>query len=97
MFYIGSPMWGYTEWVGKFFPPQTPPGDFLRLYSRKLTAVEGNTTFYALPSAETVARWSQETPSYFRFCLRFRAILAIAPLWMRERRKQRSLRSGCEG
>lgn len=68
MFYIGSPMWGYKEWVGNFFPPHTPPGDFLRLYSQKLTAVEGNTTFYALPSAETIARWSQETPSYFRFC-----------------------------
>ena len=68
MFYIGSPMWGYKEWVGNFFPPQTPPGDFLRLYSQKLTTVEGNTTFYALPSAETVARWSQETSSYFRFC-----------------------------
>src|SRR3989454_8380789 len=54
--------------VGNFFPPHTSPGDFLRLYSQKLTTVEGNTTFYALPSAETVARWSQETPSYFRFC-----------------------------
>ena len=68
MFYIGSPMWGYKEWVGNFFPPHTPPGDFLRLYSQHLTTVEGNTTFYALPSTETVARWSQETPSYFRFC-----------------------------
>lgn len=68
MFYIGSPMWGYKEWVGNFFPPHTTPGDFLRLYSQKLTTVEGNTTFYALPSAETIARWSQETPSYFRFC-----------------------------
>ena len=68
MLYIGSPMWGYKEWVGNFFPPHTQPGDFLRLYSQKLTTVEGNTTFYALPSAETIAHWSQETPSYFRFC-----------------------------
>ncbi len=28
----------------------------------------GNTTFYALPSTETVARWRQETPDTFRFC-----------------------------
>jgi uncharacterized protein YecE (DUF72 family) len=33
-----------------------------------LTAVEGNTVFYALPSAETVARWKHETPETFRFC-----------------------------
>ena len=61
-------MWGYKEWVGNFFPKHTPPSDFLQLYSRRLTAVEGNTVFYALPSAETVARWKQETPETFRFC-----------------------------
>lgn len=68
MFYIGCPMWGYKEWVGNFFPRHTPPSDFLQLYSRRLTAVEGNTVFYALPSAETVTRWKQETPETFRFC-----------------------------
>jgi len=70
MFYIGCPAWGYKEWVGhnNFFPPKTPASDFLRLYSRKLLTVEGNTTFYATPSAETVARWRQETPETFRFC-----------------------------
>lgn len=68
MFYIGCPMWGYKEWLGNFFPPHTPPSDFLRLYSRRLTAVEGNTVFYALPSAETITRWRQDTPESFRFC-----------------------------
>ncbi|MDQ2884927.1 MAG: DUF72 domain-containing protein [Chloroflexota bacterium] len=68
MFYIGCPMWGYKEWVGSFFPARTPASDFLRMYSRRLSAVEGNTTFYALPSVETVSRWRQETPETFRFC-----------------------------
>lgn len=67
-FYIGCPAWGYKEWVGSFFPAKTPASDFLRLYSRKLTTVEGNTTFYALPSTETIARWVQETPATFRLC-----------------------------
>jgi uncharacterized protein YecE (DUF72 family) len=68
MFYIGCPMWGYKEWVGTLFPAHTPASDFLRLYSKKLTTVEGNTTFYALPSEETITRWRQETPTTFRFC-----------------------------
>jgi uncharacterized protein YecE (DUF72 family) len=70
MFYSGCPMWGYKDWVGagKLFPPRTPASDFLRLYSRKMSTVEGNTVFYALPSAETVKRWAQETPKSFRFC-----------------------------
>jgi uncharacterized protein YecE (DUF72 family) len=66
--YIGSPLWSNKEWVGNFFPAKTPQSDFLRLYSRKLSAVEGNTTFYAMPSEETIARWRQETPVEFRFC-----------------------------
>lgn len=61
-------MWGYKEWVGNFFPAHTLSSDFLRLYSRKLNAVEGNTVFYALPSSETIARWCQETPPTFRIC-----------------------------
>ena len=63
-------MWGYKEWVGTLFPPRTPQNDFLRLYSRRLTTVEGNTTFYAIPSAETIARWNADTPPEFRFCFK---------------------------
>jgi len=68
MFYIGCPLWSYKEWTGNFLPAHTPASDFLRLYSRRLTAVEGNTVFYALPSADIVARWKQETPETFRIC-----------------------------
>jgi len=81
MFYTGCPMWGYKEWVGPFFPPHTPQGEFLRLYSRRLTTVEGNTTFYATPSAATVAHWRAETPGAFRFCFKIpRAISHAARL-----------------
>jgi uncharacterized protein YecE (DUF72 family) len=68
VFFIGCPMWGYKDWVGSFFPARTPASDFLRLYSKQLNAVEGNTVFYALPSPETIARWRQETPPTFRIC-----------------------------
>jgi uncharacterized protein YecE (DUF72 family) len=61
-------MWANKEWVGNFFSAHTLSNDFLRLYSRKLNTVEGNTVFYALPSSETIARWCQETPPTFRIC-----------------------------
>ncbi|MEN9936873.1 MAG: hypothetical protein RLZZ387_3452 [Chloroflexota bacterium] len=69
-FHIGCAVWAYKEWVGELFPPGSKSGELLRLYSRRLTTVEGNTTFYAVPSAETVARWAAETPPDFRFCLK---------------------------
>lgn len=79
MFYIGCPAWGYKEWVGNFFPSHTPASDFLRMYSKRLTTVEGNTTFYALPSTETVARWSKETPATFRLCPKLARDISHAP------------------
>jgi uncharacterized protein YecE (DUF72 family) len=64
-------MWALKTWVGTFFPAGAKAHDFLYLYSRRLNTVEGNTTFYATPSAETIARWRDETPPGFNFCLKF--------------------------
>lgn len=67
-FYLGCAVWSYKGWVGDFYPPKSRPSDFLNLYSQRLNTVEGNTTFYAVPEQDTVARWAQETPSKFKFC-----------------------------
>jgi uncharacterized protein YecE (DUF72 family) len=56
--------------VGELYPPGTRNADFLNLYSRRFTTVEGNTTFYAVPNSETVTRWATETPAGFEFCLK---------------------------
>ncbi|MCB9756011.1 MAG: DUF72 domain-containing protein [Myxococcales bacterium] len=61
-------MWGYRNWFGRFYPEGTRQGDALARYAERLTTVEGNTTFYATPSAEVVDRWAAETPESFRFC-----------------------------
>lgn len=69
-FYLGCAVWAYKAWVGELFPPGSKSGDFLSLYSRRLTTVEGNTTFYATPKVEVVQRWAAETPETFRFCFK---------------------------
>ena len=69
-FFLGCAVWAYKDWVGDLFPPKSRPADFLQLYSRRFTTVEGNTTFYSVPDAETVARWAAETPPGFEFCLK---------------------------
>lgn len=69
-FYLGCAVWAYRDWLGTFYPPGSAPGNFLRLYGDRLTAVEGNTTFYSIPSSETVQRWAAETPESFQFCLK---------------------------
>jgi uncharacterized protein YecE (DUF72 family) len=69
-FYIGCAIWGYKDWVGDIFPPGSKSGELLALYSRRLTTVEGNTSFYAVPNPEVVQRWAAETPESFRFCFK---------------------------
>jgi uncharacterized protein YecE (DUF72 family) len=70
-YYLGCPGWGVKTWVGRLFPTGTRPTEFLERYARVFNTVEGNTTFYALPSAETVARWRDQVPDDFRFCFKF--------------------------
>lgn len=66
--FIGCPVWSFKGWVGNFYPKGTKPENFLREYARRLTTVEGNTTFYAVPSQKTVEQWADEMPETFRFC-----------------------------
>lgn len=68
--YLGAPLWAHKPWVGDFLPAGTKPRDLLAQYSRRLNTVEGNTTFYALPDPATVARWRDNTPEGFKFCLK---------------------------
>ena len=67
-FYLGCAVWSYKDWVGNLYPPKSQPRDFLNLYSRRFTTVEGNTTFYAVPSVDTIEKWVAQTPSGFKFC-----------------------------
>jgi len=66
--YLGCPVWSYKGWVGNFYPKGTKPADFLREYAKRVTTIEGNTTFYAVPSKKTIENWVTETPESFRFC-----------------------------
>ncbi|HEY4333350.1 MAG TPA: DUF72 domain-containing protein [Ilumatobacteraceae bacterium] len=64
---VGCAMWANRGWVGRYFPSTTRPGDELAQYVQWCTAVEGNTTFYALPPIDTVRRWADVAPESFRF------------------------------
>lgn len=67
-YFLGCPSWSEPAWRGSLYPEQAASADFLGLYARVFNAVEGNTTFYAQPSAASVARWAQAMPAHLRFC-----------------------------
>ncbi len=82
MLYLGCAVWAYDGWANNgFFPPSLPKDERLQTYAKRLTAVEGNTTFYAVPPVPTVQNWAAATPETFRFCPKFpRAISHTAQL-----------------
>lgn len=67
---VGCPMWANRDWVGTYLPSDTPVGRELEPYSLVCNAVEGNTTFYAIPDVAVVERWAASTPDDFRFCFK---------------------------
>jgi uncharacterized protein YecE (DUF72 family) len=68
--YFGCPIWSFKGWVGNFYPEGTKSPDYLREYSRRLTTIEGNTTFYAVPAEKIIEQWAAATPETFRFCFK---------------------------
>jgi uncharacterized protein YecE (DUF72 family) len=65
--YLGTQGWSYDSWVGSFYPPGTTSSAWLEVYSSQFNSVELDTTFYAVPRANTIAGWYQRTPEEFRF------------------------------
>ncbi len=64
---VGCAIWANRQWIGRQFPSDTPSGRELTAYTSWCNAVEGNTSFYGLPSLDTVLRWNEDTPDDFRF------------------------------
>lgn len=80
-FRMGCAVWAFKDWVGTFYPAKSQPTNFLKLYGERMLTVEGNTTFYSVPSAEMVQRWVTHTPPAFRFCPKLpRAVTHEGPL-----------------
>jgi uncharacterized protein YecE (DUF72 family) len=68
--HVGCAMWTHAAWQGTYLPRSLSPGERLSAYATWCNAVEGNTTFYATPTLETVMSWAAQTTADFRFILK---------------------------
>lgn len=68
--YAGTSGFSYPEWRGTFYPADLPADAMLEHYSRVLSTVEVNNTFYRFPRAEHVQAWRAATPPGFRFSVK---------------------------
>ena len=68
--HIGTQGWNYDAWVGSFYPRGTRPADFLEVYCKAFETVEIDSSFYAIPSATSIASWYKRSPENFIFSLK---------------------------
>ncbi|MCW8346528.1 DUF72 domain-containing protein [Vibrio sp. ZSDZ65] len=64
---LGLTMWSHNDWLHSFYGSGTKSSQRLERYASVFHTVEGNTTFYATPSDNTVNNWNKATPEHFRF------------------------------
>lgn len=67
---VGTSGFSYDDWRGFFYPEDIKKGDMLRYYAERFSAVEVNSSFYAIPSPSTFARMSEKTPGQFEFAVK---------------------------
>ncbi|MBW3628347.1 MAG: DUF72 domain-containing protein [Gemmatimonadetes bacterium] len=67
---LGTMGWNYAAWVGPLYPSGTPSREMLKLYARAFDTVEVDSTWYAVPAANTVRGWLDRTPDHFVFSLK---------------------------
>lgn len=72
---VGLVGFSYPEWSTTFYAATTGAGRAssshrLEIYARTFSCVEINTSFYAVPSLDTVRAWNDATPPNFRFTVK---------------------------
>jgi len=75
---LGTQGWGWSHWVGRFYPPGTRPEDYLTFYSKVFDTVEIDTTFYGIPKRSTVLSWAEKVPDDFRFAAKMPQVITHA-------------------
>jgi uncharacterized protein YecE (DUF72 family) len=68
--HVGTSGYSYKEWKGRFYPERIAPGEMLRFYGERLSAVEINNTFYRLPKESVLESWAAQVPEAFRFSIK---------------------------
>lgn len=67
---VGIGGWNFEPWRDNFYPKGWPQARELEFASRRLSAIEINSTYYGAQKPATFAKWRRETPEGFMFSLK---------------------------
>jgi uncharacterized protein YecE (DUF72 family) len=69
--FIGCPVWNCAGWSDSVYPAGTKRPQWLSWYTQMFNCVEGNSSFYAIPTVASARRWACEAAAGFLFCMKF--------------------------
>jgi uncharacterized protein YecE (DUF72 family) len=69
--HLGTIGFSYSFWRGKFYPSKTASKDYLAYYASHFNTVEVDSTFYRIPTEQTVTNWKKQVPEGFLFSFKF--------------------------
>jgi uncharacterized protein YecE (DUF72 family) len=73
---VGTSSWADPGFVAEWYPKGMAARDRLAWYAARFDAVELNSSFYAVPEPDTVARWVEVTPNGFTFHVKLHRLLS---------------------
>jgi len=73
---VGTSSWADPGFVEDWYPRGMPARDRLAWYAERFDYVELNSSFYAVPAQQTVARWTEITPEKFTFDVKLHRLLS---------------------
>jgi uncharacterized protein YecE (DUF72 family) len=74
---VGTASWSDPGFVAHWYPKKMKAGERLAWYAQHFDMVEVNSTFYSVPDARTVERWSRETPNGFVFDVKLHQLFSF--------------------
>ena len=80
---IGTSGYDYPEWKGAFYPEDLKRKDFLLYYSTVFNALEVNSSFYSMPTAERLLSFYERSEGRVQFSIKASSLLTheITPRW----------------
>ncbi len=73
--HLGTIGFSYSFWRGKFYPNKTAAKDYLAYYASQFNTVEVDSTFYRIPTEQTVLNWKKQVHEGFLFSLKFPQVI----------------------
>jgi uncharacterized protein YecE (DUF72 family) len=74
-FRCGTISWSKPAWKGRFYPANVGEKQRLAFYATRFDAVETDSTYYGVPSAETVLEWKARLPAHFSMAAKFPGVI----------------------